>query len=321
LVLSGLDRLPLELIDLVLSELDCVDLMYFGFSLPHMWPLAYRHVETKYHRSTLSPWARTNVITVGEDMPRQGTAQRYPPGLLTNADYAELENGITKAEAGYHMLDEADAATVIAPVNLHRLADARYHEARVWEEQGLFSLFLKTDMFDYIYRVGNGDPLTRRLKRMHALRMMRDFRYFKLVDFYPPDQTWILRNLTAKQIVRADSLAALKQLEQQEGSARFGLFVKGRVTFGCVVFARTSWSTYEPDEGHDAETYTALDYSNRRGVWAGHCFDITTTQRHHQQLQAMDAEERAAWRDVSEEVAAEMKIMWNYSGSGDEDED
>jgi hypothetical protein len=32
--LSGLDRLPLELIDLVLSELDCVDLMYFGFSLP-----------------------------------------------------------------------------------------------------------------------------------------------------------------------------------------------------------------------------------------------------------------------------------------------
>ncbi len=281
----------------------------------------HRHVEAKYHLSTLGPWASTNVINVGEDMPVQGTAQLYLPGLLTKTDCTELENGITKVEGGYMVLDEADAATVIAPVNLHYLADARYYDAPVWEEQGLWNLFAKTDMSDFLLQVGDGDPLTSGLKRTHALRMLRDFRNFKLVDFYPPDQTWVLRNLTAKEIVRADSLAALKPLGLRDGDAGYGPFVKGRVTFGCVVFARTSWSTYEPNEGQDAGTYTTLDYSHRRGVWAGHCFDITTTQRHYQQLQAMDAEERTAWRDVSEEVAAEMKLMWNYSGSGDEDYD
>lgn len=36
------------------------------------------------------------------------------------------------------------------------------------------------------------------------------------------------------------------------------------------------------------------------GVWAGHCFDITTLARHEDEMQG------AEWRDVSEEVASEI---------------
>lgn len=42
------------------------------------------------------------------------------------------------------------------------------------------------------------------------------------------------------------------------------------------------------------------DTSNiSRGVWAGHCFDITTLARHGDEIQG------AEWRDVSKEVASE----------------
>jgi hypothetical protein len=47
-------------------------------------------------------------------------------------------------------------------------------------------------------------------------------------------------------------------------------------------------------------------------VWARHCFDITTTEQHEEKLKQMKEDERAKWRDASDEVAAEMKHMWHY---------
>ncbi|AEO54560.1 hypothetical protein MYCTH_2297246 [Thermothelomyces thermophilus ATCC 42464] len=47
------------------------------------------------------------------------------------------------------------------------------------------------------------------------------------------------------------------------------------------------------------------DTSNiSRGVWAGHCFDITTWARH------ADETRGAEWKDVSEEVASEIAGIW-----------
>jgi hypothetical protein len=90
-----------------------------------------------------------------------------------------------------------------------------------------------------------------------------------------------LRNLTAKEIVRADSRAGrYSRWGLCDSGASNGLLVKSRVTFGCVVFARTSWSTHELDHGQDEGTYVSSDYSYRRGVRAGHCFDVTATQRY-----------------------------------------
>jgi hypothetical protein len=119
---------------------------------------------------------------------------------------------------------------------------------------------------------------------------------------------------TANEIVRAAALAQPMRRRDEQELAMAGSFVKSGVSFGGVVFARTSWSLATGIGVADIGTYDVLDYQYRRGVWAGHCFDITTSERHDAQLQAMEAEERAAWRDISADVAREMTRMWVHSG-------
>ena len=47
-----------------------------------------------------------------------------------------------------------------------------------------------------------------------------------------------------------------------------------------------------------------------RGVWAGHCFDITTRARHEQDV-------KEEWKDASEEVAREIASIWESEYGGD----
>lgn len=67
--------------------------------------------------------------------------------------------------------------------------------------------------------------------------------------------------------------------------------------FGEVVMSRICWSTSSYVSMHDTSNIS-------RGVWAGHCFDITTLARHADEMQG------AEWRDVSEEVASEIAGIW-----------
>jgi hypothetical protein len=41
-----------------------------------------------------------------------------------------------------------------------------------------------------------------------------------------------------------------------------------------------------------------------KGVWAGHRFDITTLARHVEETKGGE------WRDVSEEVARKIAVIW-----------
>ncbi len=300
-----------------MGELDCYDLLYFGFSLPHMWPLALRHLEEEYYLPLLGCWAGTPIISVGECTQVQGITPLYPAPLLTEADVKELSEGITVAEFHGYESETAEGEERMAPVSLFYLAHARYDRAPSWSRSGLTGLFSETDLHYYLTRLPArvGDLDRRQLQSLHAFRIYRDLPNYQLADFYPPDAAWVLRNLTAREIVRADALAQVTPNWQPPPyrDAAYGAFVKGRVTFGCVVFARTSWSTGTLEEQREG-CYGCLDYERRRGVWAGHCFEITTVEKHKAQLQAMAAEERAAWRDVSEEVVHEMTRMWNYSG-------
>jgi hypothetical protein len=63
--------------------------------------------------------------------------------------------------------------------------------------------------------------------------------------------------------------------------------------FGEVVLSRICWSS-DP-------TIINMPYNGKihRGVWAGHCFGITTRARHEQDV-------KEEWKDVSEEVAKEI---------------
>ncbi|KAJ2784318.1 hypothetical protein H4R18_001204 [Coemansia javaensis] len=77
----------------------------------------------------------------------------------------------------------------------------------------------------------------------------------------------ILRNLTTKEYVRRSG-------------------IKRRNGLGFAVMSRIPWST-------DPSVSIECSFAVHRGVWAGHRFDITTTD-----LVALDD----SWRDVTEEV-------------------
>lgn len=109
--------------------------------------------------------------------------------------------------------------------------------------------------------------------------------------FVPKDQAWILRNLTTKEFVTSGGIALDEKFIN-------GPFIRG-IGFGEVVMSRTCWSSSDS---------ISMAYRGQihRGVWAGHRFDITTRGRHDESTR--DGEEE--WKDVSEEVAAEIAAIW-----------
>ncbi|KAF2191253.1 hypothetical protein K469DRAFT_557500, partial [Zopfia rhizophila CBS 207.26] len=47
-----------------------------------------------------------------------------------------------------------------------------------------------------------------------------------------------------------------------------------------------------------------------QGVWAGHCFDITTLTRHTENM-------GDEWKDVSEEIVQEIATIWESECGSD----
>lgn len=115
-------------------------------------------------------------------------------------------------------------------------------------------------------------------------------------EYFPTDQPWILRNLTTKQFVRAEAIALKPE------------FIKGPhivgLGFGEVFLSCICW------------TSAALDIENPtnigRGIWAGHCFDITTHTRHERKTTG-DGE----WTDISDEVVKEIATIWESNLGAD----
>lgn len=153
--------------------------------------------------------------------------------------------------------------------------------------------------------------LTRRLRYETMAEFYRDLSSWsvwkasrlydmKLDDLYPADEVWILRNLTAKEMVRGD------RFEQTPGSPPRGPFLEHQ-GLGTAVLSRICW-TSDP-------SISMEDPGGRisRGVWAGHGFDIATLKRHEEALAAGEI-----WRDVSAEVVAEVESMWRANRCDEE---
>ncbi|PKK54706.1 hypothetical protein CI102_483 [Trichoderma harzianum] len=106
--------------------------------------------------------------------------------------------------------------------------------------------------------------------------------------YFPQDQPWILRNLTAREFVRSEAIALKPEFIH-------GPFIDG-FGFGQVIISRICWST-DPCDSIDCPIPI------HRGVWAGHAFEIITLAQHRAETTEIE------WRDVSEEVANEIAII------------
>ena len=114
---------------------------------------------------------------------------------------------------------------------------------------------------------------------------------YKLSDFCPKDQPWILRNLTTQEYVRSEAIAI--KPEDIHGP---NIDVLG---FGEFIWSRICWST-------EASCSYNFEAEICRGPWAGHRFDITTLDRHNQ-----GALKGTEWKDVSEEIADWVEKLWS----------
>ncbi|KAI9869293.1 MAG: hypothetical protein M1813_000081 [Trichoglossum hirsutum] len=111
-----------------------------------------------------------------------------------------------------------------------------------------------------------------------------------LSQFYPVDEPWILRNLTTQEYVRSEAIALDPKYIHGPRIEYLG--------FSEVILSRVCWSS---------DPSISMKYGGgiHRGVWAGDRFDITTLARHEQN------KGEGKWEDVSEEVAKEIKAIWD----------
>jgi hypothetical protein len=105
-------------------------------------------------------------------------------------------------------------------------------------------------------------------------------------DLYPKDRSWVLRNLTLKEFVSSETTET-RRLRNGKG--------REPVKFADVLMMNICWTTHA-SRGDD---HLGL----HRGVWAGHRFDIVTSEVHSQEENADD------WRDITDKVQKELSIV------------
>ncbi|KAI1113548.1 hypothetical protein F5Y14DRAFT_417570 [Nemania sp. NC0429] len=259
--------LPPEIHRLVFSFIeDIYDVLSLGITSRYFFTIGLECLDN-YCASTFGRWAGKNIVCVGDEV----QPDDYPPGLFSCEELEVLRRRII------HPYEDLESTQ---PFNLAHFADPGVSE--IDESHSLHGWDTGQKLLcGCVRREISWDRAFHHLSR--HLWDIEEERYF------PAEEPWILRNLTAKQIVRADAIALSPK--HIHGPL---IDVLG---FGEVVLSRVCWSTHK--------SVSMVDTTNiSRGVWAGHCFDITTLSRHEAETRGEE------WTDVSEEVAAEIAGIW-----------
>ena len=230
-----------------------------------------------YYRSLYGQWAGTNIVCIGA----RTDPNYYPPGLSLSDE--ELRALAWEKDQYYDRqgvrLDRRKPFT---------LSNLMYG---AWCEEDPIWLPLTERLRADINRFNSSRLRNIRIDPSLDV-IFRQGRFDDIWYYFPEDQEWILRNLTAKQIVRSKTLALLDGLIK---GPQIGV-----IGFGEVILALTCWSScraFPPP----------LDPTNIcNGLWAGHCFDIMLLSRH----KAETKNEKSDWTDVSDDVRVLMEMLW-----------
>ncbi|KAI1168172.1 hypothetical protein F5B18DRAFT_671266 [Nemania serpens] len=268
-----LSSLPPELHLLIFSFIpDIYDVISFGITNQYFSSIGREYLD-HYIISQFGQWAGTNIVRVGQYV----EPNDYPPGLFTTEELEVLRQNENENWDPYEHEPDEDAYPD-TPFTLCHLT----YPGMSWRTKSPKSLF----HILYDLRIGCstrgmlGDPWYHYIMPKYN---GKDETYF------PRNQQWILRNLTTKEIVHSNAIALSPDYIEGPNIRFLG--------FGHVVVSRICWSSSPPSPNSGG----IPDIT--RGVWAGHCFDITTLSKH-------EAETHGEWRDVSDEVAKEIASIW-----------
>ncbi len=93
---------------------------------------------------------------------------------------------------------------------------------------------------------------------------MTDIAIHRFDRYYPDDRKRVLRNLTTHEFVRSEALAG--------NSSQNGSHIKD-LGFEHIVLSGTYWSSSSDNARFNGRSVNG-------GIWAGHCLEITTLDRH-----------------------------------------
>ncbi|KAI1325155.1 hypothetical protein F5Y16DRAFT_423216 [Xylariaceae sp. FL0255] len=263
--------LPTEIHLLVLSSLlddDMADIISLCLTNTQFWSFAAEFLD-KYYKSFFGQLAGKNIVFLNGLV----NPPVYPPGLFRPEDAGML----TKDNAGSW-------------------------DAYPFPSETQFS---NLDIIEKLQRRGilpncGTDPDKYLLITRGAYQLYWRCRYPQSEPregkWFPLHEQWILRNLTIKEIVRAEAIA-LSPTDIRGPYIRLN-------GFGEVVSRRTRWAT----------TLTGNTQHDRwlRGPWAGHRFDVVTLERHETETETETETHKEDWSDVSDEVAQEMRDFWRF---------
>lgn len=256
--------LPTEIHQLIFSLLaQDKDVLSLGLVNRHLCDIAREKLLADFY-SCLAPWADQKIVYVGENT----EPDDHPPGLFSDAELQDLG----RQEFKVYEWDDGYSSTMTVS-NLHQFTMPQVSDTQKRLDMHFETVGL-TVLFSMVPSSENA-----------ALTYLGPSEFPSYRQYFPRDQPWILRNLTTKQFVRAEAIAI-----KQEFIHGPDIDVLG---FGHAVLLRICWSS-RPVPGVDPENIV-------RGIWAGHCFDITMLAKHQEKTGAGEG-----WTDISDEVAKEI---------------
>ncbi|KAL9627806.1 MAG: hypothetical protein Q9164_007484, partial [Protoblastenia rupestris] len=226
-----------------------------------------------FYASFLGCWAGSPIINLGDGV----EAGDIPAGLKMEGWEEILRKRPSLDDVGPSQL---------APLSLLDYAQTRFESV---------NLLIKLPVLD---------KMLTRLKKKHKLPThlypgLTNIISPQLIDYYPADRVWILRNLTTGEYVRPEGFTVDPKYAR-------GPHIGG-VGFGEIVLLRCSWSSSSRGTG------LPYPHSLHRGIWAGHRLDITTFDR----LTERCSRPASQWKDISEEVTAEVDEIWSMQFTAD----
>lgn len=265
--------LAAELHYLIFEKLGITDVLSLSLTNRYFWSIGRRHIQT-YFMSFLGPWAGKRILCVGDYI----EAGDHPPGLFTEDEERSMKN--KESELRQQLLEEEDM--LVDEERPITLIDWTYVYASICVKfpATLFTQLLSKNYYKQYCRMSYSD-------RSEVEKTVNP----EFSQFYPKDQPWILRNLTTREYVRSDAIALRPEYIHGPNIDVIG--------FGEVVLSRICWSS-DPSVSISGRKYNS---NIHRGIWAGHCFDITTRAQHEERV-------NEEWEDVSEEVAKEIANIW-----------
>lgn len=278
---GAFDHFANELMDMIFKYVseDESDTMALAFTCHAFWEMAFRHVRASYLESA-APWAGIRIVFL------QNWTRIFPACLndckLGQSIMRDSINVRLHVHDLFQKLDDLEYASDVKTQSQSWVSAARQHRQEAGIPQPLID------------------------KMIQALSSK---------SLFPNDQTWLLRNLTTRELVSRIAPSGLsedfaerimtggsknrgKEMKEdttKEETAKATAKATRTLRFEDVILMQTCWADkmFEVHSSHLVEP---------RGPWAGHRFDIVTEDVHH-------AESSTGWRDVSAKMCRQLNKL------------